>query len=175
MSIQSLFARQATSSTDELQEQARVRCNSDCSLKLPTGEQCIARVRDLNWYGLSLDRVPLDLIEGRHQPEIELSWTLPREFGFLDFKTKDYVASEYLDPIGDRKYLILEVVIAESELLEDIRRYLKFRNKSFIRGTQRRNRSAVSAYFLWLLWIVIFAILGLLFFSEIAKKISSFF
>ena len=153
-----------------MQQQSKVRCNSDCSVKLSSGEQCVARIRDLNWYGLSLDRIPLEYVEGRHQPELELSWTLPREFGTLNFKATEYTATEYVDPIGDRKYLILEVVVPESGLLEDIRRYLKFRNKSFIRSTQRRNRSNVSGYFLGLMWLLILSLGVFLFFGAVIRK-----
>ena len=158
-----------------MQEQSKVRSNNDCMVKLPTGEQCVARIRELNWYGLSLDRVPVEYVEGRHQQELELAWTLPREFGNLTFKTKDYIATEYHDPIGDRTYLVLEVAVPESPLLEDIRRYLKFRNKSFIRNTQRRNRANVSGYFLTALWVLIIALGVFLFFEVLMRKILSWF
>ena len=174
MSIKNLLTRRA-SSDDEMQEQSKVRSNNDCTVKLPTGEQCVARIRELNWYGLSLDRVPVDYVEGRHQPEMELAWILPREFGSLTCKTKDYVATEYHDPIGDRTFLVLEVSIPESPLLEDIRRYLKFRNKSFIRNTQRRNRANVSGYFLMALWILIITLGVFLFFGIIRKALLGFF
>jgi hypothetical protein len=160
MPIQSLFSRQIQSSNDDIQHQAKVHCNSDCQLLLANEAEAWARIRELNWYGLSIDRVPISLFAKDQHPEIRCRWTMPREFGSLELKTQDYVTLEYHDPIGDQNFFTLEVNIPESELLENIRRYLIYRNKSFIRSIHRRNRPNASRFVLWGLWALII-ILGL--------------
>lgn len=148
------FWNKKDTSLDEMQRQAKVRCNADGLLSFAEVTDLKVRVRELSWYGLVLDRVDLSLIAENQQPPLELSFTLPREFGPLQVKVDNYSVTRYADVIGGDK-LCLDVSLPEDDALESIRRYLYYRNKSFIRNSVRRNRSGISRYFLFGLWLLI--------------------
>ena len=155
------FWNKEDASLDEMQRQAKVRCNIDGLLSAADVEEIKVRVRELSWYGVVLDRVDPKLItEHQHPSLLSLSFTLPREFGQLKVKSDKYSVTRYSDVIGGEK-LCLDVSIVEEEALESIRRYLYFRNRSFIRNSIRRNRSGPSRYFLMGLWGLV-ALLGLI-------------
>jgi hypothetical protein len=110
------------------------------------------------------------LIKEHQQPLFKLSFTLPREFGQLLVTVDQYSVTRYSDVIGGDK-LCLDISLPEDHALESIRRYLYFRNRSFIRNSIRRNRSGPSRYFLYGLWLLI-AFLGLTMIgNEIYQKI----
>jgi hypothetical protein len=144
---------------DEMQRQTKVRCNSDGLLSSASIESAKVRVRELSWYGVVLDRVDPSLITEHEQPIFTLSFTLPREFGQLQITVDQYSVTGYSDVIGGDK-CYLDVSLPEGEALESIRRYLYYRNRSFIRNSVRRNRSGPSQYFLLGLWVLI-AVLGM--------------
>ena len=137
--MKKLFSRQDSSSYEEMRRQAKVQCNSDCQLSIGGHQQKEARVRDLSWYGLTMDRVEVEDVGSGG--EFDLSWVLPREFGAIELKAASYAVTQYRDIIADRQYAKLEISLEEGQVLEDIRAYLLYRNKSFIRSTKRRNRS----------------------------------
>jgi hypothetical protein len=174
MAIQDLFSRQLSSDTDEMQRQAKVQCNSPCRLSVgDDAEVGGARVRELSWYGMTVDRVPREAIDFKEHPEIKMDWELPREFGQLCHASSDYVIQEYHDVIGDRDYLLIEVRLPESDLLENIRSYLLFRNRSFIRNARRKNKAGMSKFFLLIIYIPIAVLATFLFFQSLWEWLKS--
>ena len=156
MPIQDLFSRQLSSDADEMQSQAKVQCNSPCRLSLGDGRVVEnARVRELSWYGMTVDRVPPEeMVSGEH-PEVAMEWSLPREFGQLKHRSSDYVVQEYHDVIWGCDFLLLDIRLPEGELLENIRSYLSFRNRSFIRNARRKNRPGSSRFFILVIYVPI--------------------
>jgi hypothetical protein len=157
----------------ELQRQAKVRCNADATLVNPNGEEFQVRVRELSWYGLVLDRLPpifIDALSAETDGKLKVKFCLPREFGELEISTDQYSAVNYEDVIGGEK-MSLDISLPEGEELENIRQYLYYRNRSFIKNSIRRNRSGLSRYFLMALWGICFILLLIMIGSEITKSV----
>lgn len=154
------FVKKKTSVLDEMQRQAKVRCNADVECLALNGQIYKGRVREITWYGLLLDRIHKDDFAEIKKGSLKLKFSLPREFGQLEVEAHEYSVIYYEDVIGG-EHVSLDVQLPEGDPLNNIRAYLYHRNRSFIRNSVRRNRSGPARYFLFGLWGIV-TIVGLM-------------
>ena len=151
-----LFLTNKKTKEAEMLRQSPVQCNEDCELTLPDQDVLKVRLRDLYWNGFTIDQIPKDLWDNRDKEKtFRVSFVVPRQFGAIDFDLMKVKAKGYVDLISDKDMYAIEVNLDDHPSLQNIRDFLVYRNKSFIRRSKRRLKKTLTEKSLLIFWVFI--------------------
>ncbi len=155
----------------EMLKQATVQCNETCKIKLSGKDDSVkVRVRRLYWDGFAVDQIPYEKWESRNSSEnFIVKFSVPRQFGQVKLELLNVKHQKYVDVISGKEMVSIEVFLDDDPQLQNIRDFLTYRNKSFIRRSKRRLKKTLTEKTLYVFWVFIglFAIFcGLLYLKD---------
>lgn len=155
----------------EMLRQAKVQCNESCDLWFSSDKTSLkVRVRGLFWEGFVVDQIPYDVWEKRDlEKSFTLKFSVPRQFGNVQIELLNVKSKRYTDVITGVEMVSIDIFLENEPQLQNIRDFLIYRNKSFIRRSKRRLKKTLTEKTLYLFWafIGLFAIFcGLIYLKD---------
>lgn len=168
--LEKFFSENKTTEAEMLR-QAPVQCNEDCELKFSHTDSLKVRVRDLFWNGFTVDQIPVEIWEERdREKDFSVRFSVPRQFGMVSFDLNRVKPKPYVDVITSRDMYSIEVNLEDHPQLKNIRDFLVYRNKSFIRRSKRRLKKTLVEKNLLVFWgfiLILGVLVGLVFLKDL--------